>query len=225
MSKFSVILPLNMESELKLKLKNRTDTHLLRKFWHMLGVGVILVLYHNLQRQEAVMAACLAALLVISLDILRQKSGVLNSTLMKLFGPFMRDYEHQQMSGMSYLLFGVFLIVLIFPPKVVFLSLMFLGIADPVASFVGLRFGKDKLFGHKSLQGSAAAFVVCVLISYIYFASKGIMLERLVLVSLIAGLIGAISELVPVGKIDDNLSFPVLSATFLYALFVVFGGF
>ena len=43
-------------------------------------------------------------------------------------------------------------------------------------------------------------------------------------VALLAGLIGAFSELVPIGKLDDNFVFPVLSATLLTGLLKLFGG-
>jgi diacylglycerol kinase (CTP) len=206
-------------------LKNRSDIHLARKLWHVTGVMTVIVLYHNLDRQVSVLAACLAALVVITLDILRQKIPELNRTLTFMFGPFMRDSEKNNMAAMSYLLFGVFAIVLLFPPKVATLSFLFLCFGDPIASFFGIHFGKDKLIGNKSLQGSMAAFVCCTIISFIFFWSKGIMLERIVLVSLLAGLIGSVSELIPIGKIDDNLSFPLLSSILLYGLFYVFGGF
>ena len=40
-----------------------------------------------------------------------------------------------------------------------------------------------------------------------------LMRERLFIVCLLSGLSGAVSELMPVGKLDDNLVFPVVSAS------------
>ena len=51
------------------------------------------------------------------------------------------------------------------------------------------------------------------------------MTERLFLVSMVSGLIGAFSELIPIGKLDDNFSFPILTAILLYGTFILFGGF
>jgi len=50
------------------------------------------------------------------------------------------------------------------------------------------------------------------------------MVERLLMASLIAGLIGAVSELLPIGKLDDNFTFPVVSGTLLWMMFLLFGG-
>jgi dolichol kinase len=51
------------------------------------------------------------------------------------------------------------------------------------------------------------------------------MVERIVLVSILGGLIGAASELIQLRKFDDNMTFPIFAAFGLYVLFVVFGGF
>ena len=51
------------------------------------------------------------------------------------------------------------------------------------------------------------------------------MMDRLFMVSILAGLAGAISEAVPVGRLDDNLLLPVLSSTLLYGIYYIFGGF
>jgi diacylglycerol kinase (CTP) len=51
------------------------------------------------------------------------------------------------------------------------------------------------------------------------------MAERIVLVSFFSGLIAASSELVQIQKLDDNMTFPILTGFGLWAIWVVFGGF
>ena len=135
----------------------------------------------------------------------------------------MRESEVKGPSGTTYLLSGVFLVALIFPRDVVLLTLLFLGFADPAASLIGIKYGKDKIFGHKSLQGSVAAFVVCFILMVIYLFIQGFPVGRLIIMSLIGGLVGALAELIPIGKLDDNLSLPILSAVSIWILFMVFG--
>ena len=62
-------------------------------------------------------------------------------------------------------------------------------------------------------------------IAGVYYYLNGIMTERLLIVAPISGLIGAATELIPVWKLDDNLTCPVLSAVGLTALFYLYGGF
>jgi dolichol kinase len=97
-----------------------------------------------------------------------------------------------------------------------------LAFGDPVASYVGVRFGRNKLIGHKSLQGSIAAFMVCTVITYTFLARKDLMTDRIWVISIMGGLIGALSELIPIADLDDNLTLPILSATGLWLIFWIF---
>ena len=206
-------------------LKQHHEIHLARKIWHFLGVVFIAVCYHNLERQEAIQWLLILGTIGILIDLLRLSNSKLNAWAIRIMGPVMRDSEKNKLAGTTYLIVGVFVIVLFFDPLVVKLSLLFLALADPMASYFGIRYGKDRLFGRKSLQGSLAAFITCFLISVFYFYSKDLMLDRLFIASLLAGLAGAISEAAPIGKLDDNLVLPILSSTLLYFIYLVFGGF
>lgn len=144
---------------------------------------------------------------------------------MKIFGPVMRQHESKAFSGLSYLLLGGIILLAFFERHVITLSLLFLAIGDPLASYVGIRFGRDRILGNKTLQGTLAAFFACSAIAGTYYYLNGIMTERLLIVAPISGVIGAATELIPIGKLDDNLTCPVLSAIGLTALFYLYGGF
>ncbi len=206
-------------------LKTRKDLHLARKLWHALGVFTIIGLYIYSSRPQALRLAVLGAFLALTIDFLRHQWPGLNRIMIHLFRPVMRQQEQTGYAGISYLMVGVLVLVALFPQPIVLLSLLFLAIADPLASYVGLLYGKDKILGSKSLQGTMAAFLACTLISVIFFYWNNLMLERLMVVSFLAGLIGALAELVPIGRLDDNFTFPLVSAVLLWLLFFVFGGF
>ena len=206
-------------------LKKRGDLHLARRFYHVLGLLVILVIFHNVDRVAALRMLALAIAIIVPLDFFRLRAEPLNRLLMGAFRPFLRDSEEKSLTGMTYLLCGVFLTIALFPREIATLSLFMLAFGDPSASLVGVRWGRDKLIGSKSLQGTLASFVVCTIVAAIFFFSREIMLPRLALASVLAGLIGAIAELFPFGKLDDNFSFPLLSASLLWVLFFVLGGF
>ena len=206
-------------------LKKRSDLHLARKIWHFLGVLTMIVIFHNVSRPVALQLITIFSFVFILFDILRQQSSPINNFVINLMHPFMRESERNSMAGTSYLFVGVFLIILLFPKNIVILALMFLGVADPLASFVGIKYGSDKILGSKSLQGSIAAFVCCTLISGIYYFAHNLMTERLFMVSILSGLIGALAELLPVGRLDDNFTIPVVSSCLLWLLFHLFGGF
>lgn len=207
-----------------MQLRARNDIHLARRIWHFCGVMFIFALYSRLAPKQALITATVVSVALIALDIGRLYVPMLNRRLTWIFKPILRSSELHRVTGATAMLIGVTIIIYIFPKPVVMLSLLFVAVADPLASYFGVRFGRDKLVGEKSVQGTSAAFVACFFLALGYCFAMDLMTERLFIVSLLAALIGAASELVPVGRLDDNFVFPVLSATLLTGLFYVFGG-
>lgn len=207
------------------ELKKRSDVHLARKIWHMGGVSLMAAIYASVPEKMALMLLALAWLTFVPVDVLRQKNEKLNQLLVTAFKPIMRKSEVDRLAGTSYLISGVTLVAFIFPREVVLLTFLFLAFADPLASYFGIKYGKDKIFGEKSLQGSLAAFFVCAILTFCFLTYNGILLDRIVMFSLFAGLAGSLAELIPIWKIDDNFTLPVLSASALWLLFTLFGAF
>ena len=215
----------NTESTNARPVKERTDLHISRKIFHNLGILIILVIYHNLSYKEAISVALFGTVGIVIFDVLRLKTNFFSDVTMKLFRRVMRENELNEWSATTYLMFGVTSVIFIFPREVATLAVGLLAFGDPISSIIGVQYGKDKILGNKSLQGTLAGFITCTIVSGLFYYSKGLMLERLVLVSILSGIIGAIAELIPIGKLDDNFSFPVIAACLLYLLFMVFGGF
>ncbi len=205
-------------------LRGREELHLPRKIWHICGVSLMALIYTYFGKQTSIHILLPLIAIVLPLDILRLKSRRLNSFVLRSLGWLMRKNEYRALSGTSYLFVGGF-VLLFFSPHIVILSLLFLAFADPLASYFGIRFGKDRIIRKKTLQGTSAAFFVCCIISAIYYYQNNIMIERLFIVSPLSGVIGAMSELIPIGTLDDNFTFPILCALFLTVLFYLFGGF
>lgn len=163
--------------------------------------------------------------LFVPFDFLRQKNAAINDWAVHAFRPIMRQSEVKKLAGTTFLLSGVLIIDILFPRPVVSLTLLFLAFADPIASYFGILYGKDKIFGHKSIQGFMAAFFVCTVLTFSFLLYHNYLIDRLILVSLFAGLVGAFAELIPIGKLDDNLTLPLMSAFGLTILFYFFGFF
>lgn len=213
----SVLLNRGME------LKRKSDLHLSRKAWHMISVFLMFATYTMTSDAVSGFILLFSILVFVPMDLFRHRFPKMNDALVQIFNPIMRQYELNKLAGTTYLLLGVGVIVIFFSRPVVSLALLFLAFADPIASFVGIRYGKDKIFGHKSIQGFFAAYVVCTLATLIYLSFFEFSVGRWIVVSLISGIIGATSELIPVGKLDDNFTLPVFSAIGLQILFYFFG--
>ena len=207
-----------------MNLKARNDVHLARRIWHFCGVMVAFTAFSLLSAEASRIVAICVTLPLVSLDIARLNSEKINQGFLTLFRPFLRDTERHQLAGSTSMLIGISAIIFLFPRDVVLTTMLFVAVADPAASYFGVRFGRDKLIGNKSLQGTMAAFFACFLLALFFYYAKDLMRERLFIVCLLSALIGAISELLPLGRLDDNLIFPVLNATLLTGLFYIFGG-
>ncbi|MBX2988508.1 MAG: hypothetical protein KF802_11490 [Bdellovibrionaceae bacterium] len=206
-------------------LKRRTDLHLARKIWHMGAVSLMFLCWVFAPEKTSLIILTVAWFLFVPLDFLRQTWPALNDWLVHAFKPIMRQTEVDRLAGTTYLITGVMVVAFLFPRPVVSLTLLFLAFADPLASYVGIRYGRDKIFGHKSLQGFIAAYCVCAGLSFAYLLSMNFEVSRSLIFSLLAGAVGALAELIPLGKVDDNFSLPVFSAMGLYGLLYFFGFF
>ena len=97
----------------------------------------------------------------------------------------------------AYLALGVILALLLFPKNIAYASIAIVGIGDPVAAYVGGRFGRRRI-GRKSLEGfmtgSIAAFLATLLV-----------------VPPVLGAVGSIAGMVIelAGILDDNFTMPV----------------
>lgn len=201
--------------------KKRNDVHLARKVWHMSMVFLMFLAWSILPFWISMSLLILGWIAFVPADFIRLKNPDLNTKISNMFKLIMRQNELNKLAGTTYLITGALLVTTLFPHAVVALSLLFLAFADPIASYVGIRYGKDKIFGHKSVQGFIAAFVVCFIASGLYLYYKNVS-DYILVISLIAGLIGALAELIPLGKLDDNFSMPVLSCIGLYVVFYLF---
>lgn len=204
-------------------LKRRSDIHWARKIWHMGGVSLVALIYAYAPYDVAmgILAACWLAF--VPFDIARHFFPDLNRVALRSFSLIMREHEEKKLAGTSYLFTGVAIVGFLFPREVAQPTLLFLAFADPFASVIGIKYGSIKIFGHKSLQGFLAAFLICFVLSFSYFSNHGLLPQNQLTASLIAGLVGALAELVPVYNFDDNLTLPVLSALGLWGIYALYG--
>lgn len=206
-------------------LKKKSDLHMARKIWHAAGVSFMAFIYVVVGHKQSWLVLGALALIAIPFDLIRLKNPKMNAFALKTFGAVMRAHEAKNLSGLTYLVLGALFLLLFNDKHIVTLSLLFLAFGDPTASFFGIRYGKDKIWNNKSLQGTMGAFGICAIIAGIYYFNQNLMTERLLIVAPLSGLIGALAEMLPIGKLDDNLTFPVISGVLLWLLFQLFGGF
>lgn len=194
-------------------LHKRSDLHIARKLWHM-STGVLgLILFFRSEQDSTIWGygVLSIALLGFAADYLRQKYPFFNKWIIRLMGPLMRKSEREGVSGLPFYALGIALSLLFYDKNLALISIMFLIFSDPISSFFGVLYGKDKILPNKSLQGFVAGFFTCYLVALFYLLNANVGGVNVLIFSLVGGIIGAGSELISAFNIDDNLTIPVIS--------------
>lgn len=200
-------------SSVETVLHKRSDLHILRKLWHIsTGSLGLFVFVRSTEPQKfwAILILCIA-IAGFLIDFIRNRIPFVNSLVIKMMGPLMRRSEKEGVSGLPFYALGVSLSLFFFSRDIAIVSSMFLVFSDPLSSFFGVLYGKDKIMPNKSLQGAVAGFFTCYLITLFYAMNTTTLGTHLLVFSIVAGVIGSASELVSAFNIDDNLTIPVLS--------------
>jgi dolichol kinase len=144
-------------------------------------------------------------------DMARTRFPFLNHIVIKVMGPLMRRSEKEGFSGFPFYALGISLAIFFYQRDIAILSVMFLVFSDPLSSFFGVLYGKDKILPNKSLQGAVAGFFTCYIITLFYTSNTAVLGTQIIIFAILAGIIGTLSELVSAFNVDDNLTIPVLS--------------
>lgn len=194
-------------------LHKRSDLHILRKVWHITTGSIGIFIFTHSEESQRFWAILTLVIAVIGfvVDFIRNKVPAVNDLVIKVMGPLMRRSEREGVTGLPFYALGISLALFFFSRDIAIVSSMFLVFSDPLSSFFGVLYGKDKILPNKSLQGAVAGFFTCYLITLFYAMNTTTTGTHLLVFSIVAGVIGAASELVSAFNIDDNLTIPVLS--------------
>lgn len=189
-----------------------SDSHHPRKIFHALAGAVIPSAYYFAVLPQGVITwlVLATAAVWIGFDSLRLGSPSLNARFTRVLRPLLKRKETHTLTGASYLLGGSTLAILLYPPAVMMTTLFFIALGDPAAALVGKRFGRARFSNGRSLEGSFAMFATCVFVARWLGGFTWS-------VSVAGAMVAAVTELYS-GKIDDNITVPLLSGAALVAL-------
>ena len=123
--------------------------------------------------------------------------------------PFVGAFWFYMGSGIAFVLF---------PLNIALAASAILSVGDSFSTIFGVHFGKHKIIGKKSLEGSLAFLIGSFLISLIFVKP---------LIAFLGALVGALVELYTPDKIrnkkvhwvfDDNLLIPIISGAVMFIL-------
>jgi dolichol kinase len=195
----------------------RESIHWKRKVFHVIGISTVALTYALTQvtRTEALAILGVVAFVFSGLDLLRFYVPALNKRVRQDFGPFMRDYELNSLSGSTWFFFSSLISIALFPKVAVALGLLYLGVGDPLASWAGLRWGKTRLPGGKSLEGSLTFFGVSAVAGVLLLAfapGMSVGAGSILVVAAVTAAVAAFSEWLPIKGVDDNFIVPLATS-------------
>ena len=147
-------------------------------------------------------------LFAIVIEYLRVRSAAIKKIFNNFLKSMLRIHEMDgKYTGATWVFISSTLTIAIFPKEIAIISLVYMSLGDTIAGLVGRKFGKTKFY-NKSIEGSLAGLIVCLLSGYLVNLT-------LPLVVVFSGAFAAMFiELLPM-PIDDNLSVPLFAGTIM----------
>ena len=177
------------------------------------GTGMVVALVLLQLRLPAVVLIAIAGLAAGTcwfLELLRRRSSRANAALMHFFRRIAHPVERLRPNSATWFATALFCLACLDSPLIGAVSVIVLGIGDPVAGLVGRRWGRIKLLNERSLEGSlafvASGFVG--VLGYLMLATNTLMLTEMILLAAGAAISGAVAELLS-RRVDDNFSIPL----------------
>jgi dolichol kinase len=178
-----------------------------------ISIGLVVLVEEVLNaRTKWIVPLCFASFFWV-LEAWRHYTDTGRAFLLWVFGAVAHPHERHQVNSSTW--FGTALAILgvLFDPMLCAVALITLGVGDPAAGLVGRRFGRTKLVGQRSLEGSLAMLFVggfatfTVLMVWHASLPMGTMLA----VSASTALFATVAELFS-NSVDDNFSIPLAAA-------------
>ncbi len=176
---------------------------LLRKSTHIAGL-IIPIIYIFINKDVMLSIVAVFAGIALVVELLKWIYRPFRALFFRFLKPLLRSHERKgAITGATYFIFSVLLCIYIFEKNVAIVCIFFMILGDTAAALVGTRWGRIKLIGKKSLEGSAACFLTCVVIALFWLNP---------IIGLTGAFVATVVELLPL-KIDDNFTVPLISGT------------
>lgn len=181
---------------------------LLRKSIHLSGL-TLPVIYIFLDKPVMLILIGTLTGFALTIELVKWFSPRFGEFFFRIFTPLLRRHEQKgAVTGATYYLISALLCIFLFAKTLAIVCIFFMVLGDMAAALVGKMWGRTKLFGRKSLEGSTACFVVCTAIALVKLNP---------VIAIIGALVATIVELIPF-PIDDNLTVPLISGAVMHFL-------
>ncbi len=195
----------------------RLIKELRRKTFHLMGLLIPVIYFFGIKYvdgfDQKIASWIMGSITTIYwiLELFRHFSPKFRAFFQSIFSTILRQKESNRFTGMGFYLLGNTLVICLFPPLIGLTAMLYLILGDLCAALVGISFGKIKISGHKSLEGTLAMFTVCFIITIIMFWR----IPFFEYVAFAGSAAACLIELAEFGGLDDNLTITFGSAVIL----------
>jgi len=197
----------------KIHVPSLRPTNWARSLFHVAAAAFSILLIEILGPTQLMFAAMAYAGTFWFLEFGRRRSEKMNQALVKFFRHVVHTHEARRVNSATWFATGLVLLTLTRSETICLAAVGVLGIGDPLAAFIGRRFGRVRLVHGRSLEGSLAFFfggtAVAFTLLRLFQAELG--LGASLAVAAGAALLGALAELFSL-RVDDNVAVPVGAA-------------
>lgn len=183
--------------------------HIERKIYRLMAVLIPLI-YISFGKNFVLKILIPLMILSLIIDIIRLKNERINDFLFRILHSFLKEKERNTASTTSLFLISTTLTIFLFTRKIAILAILFAIIGDLFAEIFGTLYGEHKIYKYKTLEGSFACFISCLISGLLFRDFTPIFTNLIVMGSLAA----TVTELLSV-KVDDNLTMPIFTALIL----------
>ena len=184
-------------------------TNHLRSLWHATNGLMVLACIQTIFTTPTALfwVGFAGASLAWSMEISRRLSSRINHLLMKLFRHLAHPHEEWRVNSATWYCTAMFALGILGDAMIGSIAVVVLGLADPAAAWVGRRWGQVQLVNGRTLEGSSAFALVGTISAFGVMALlyPNISLWMALTLSLVAGLVGAVTELL-CRRVDDNFT-------------------
>jgi len=177
----------------------------LRKSWRICGIIFPLVYYFS-NKITAVFILLPVLCLFLLIEFFRFRIARFNERLFVIFGQILKEKERKSLLTSTTFLVSVLVTLILFRKDIAITAMLFLIFGDAASAVVGTYFGRTKIL-NKSLEGSLAFLVTCLLIGLLTKAT-GIGLAWPIIIA--GAFTATITELLYL-PLDDNFTIALFS--------------
>jgi dolichol kinase len=181
----------------------------MRRLFHA-ATGLLIVValeVVGLPRKPAIWILATASAVLGIADLLRARSDAANSLFFELFKHLAAPRDARGLASSTWYAVGVLAVLVAFPYHAAISAILVLALADPVASYMGRRWGRIPFLGG-SLEGTVIFALVALAV---------LLPRHPPLIAVVTALCAAVVERVS-WPFDDNFTVPIATAATLTIL-------